>query len=472
MIHYHSTIHVEVMKMIDHYLEKHFQNWIEELKAFLRIRSISTHQYSNKQEMNQTIHFLKEHLWKIGFSEITTVHTDGYPIIIGNKMINEKYPTVLVYGHYDVQPEGDMNLWKSHPFCPEIRNGCIYSRGAADDKGQLWIQLKAIQALHELHPKLPVNFKLILEGEEEIGSTSLKEFLLKEKIAADYVVISDTAMLSDDVPSICYGLRGSISFEIIVQGPNRDLHSGSFYGGAVQNPIFALLQLLQSMKSKEGKILIKGFYEDVEPIKPQEKEEFEHLPFDLQRLKERIGVSELFGEPGYSYFERIWTRPTLEVTSITGGSQEKEKHNVIPSIAKAKMICRLVLHQKPTKIKQMILKHIKEHVPVGVTVDVYFLDESEPYVLPIDTPLLQMAKEAFEETFEQRVYFIRAGGSIPIVPILHRTLQAPILLLGFSSPTANVHGPNEHLPLDIFQKGVKSLYSFYIKLGESYAKNN
>jgi acetylornithine deacetylase/succinyl-diaminopimelate desuccinylase-like protein len=385
---------------------------------------------------------------------------------------NQKFPTVLIYGHYDVQPEGDMNLWESHPFHPEIRNGCIYARGAADDKGQIWIQLKAIQALHKLHPKLPVNFKMILEGEEEIGSKNLKKYLLKEKIDADYVVISDTAMLSDDVPSICYGLRGSLSFEIQVQGPNRDLHSGSFYGGAVQNPIFALSQLLQSMKSKDGKILIKNFYEDVETVKPQEKAEFERLPFDLQKLKESIGVSDLFGEPGYSYFERIWTRPTLEVTSITGGSQGKEKHNVIPSMAKARVICRLVPQQQPTKVKQMILEHIKEHLPVGVKVEVHFLDESEPYVLPIDTPLLQMAKEAFEEAFEQRVYFIRAGGSIPIVPILHRTLQAPILLLGFSSPTANVHGPNEHLPLDLFQKGVKSLYSFYIKLGESYAKNH
>jgi acetylornithine deacetylase/succinyl-diaminopimelate desuccinylase-like protein len=231
MIRCHFTINVEVMKMINDYIEKHFNNWMEELKEFLSIRSISTHQYSNKQEMDKTIHFLKEHLWKVGFSEIKIVNTDGYPIIVGTKMISEKFPTVLIYGHYDVQPEGNMNLWKSHPFKPEIRNGCIYARGAADDKGQLWIQLKAIQALHELHPKLPVNFKIILEGEEEIGSKNLKKFLLNEKIDADYVVISDTAMLSDDVPSICYGLRGSVSFEIQVQGPNRDLHSGSFYGG-------------------------------------------------------------------------------------------------------------------------------------------------------------------------------------------------------------------------------------------------
>ncbi|WP_035098638.1 dipeptidase [Anoxybacteroides tepidamans] len=454
--------------MISNYIENHFHTWLEELNKFLQIRSVSTHQYSNQQAMNRAVYFLQQHLQNIGFSETKIVNTNGYPIIIGNKSVDPRYPTILIYGHYDVQPEGDIRQWDSNPFQLEIRNGYIYGRGAADNKGQLWMQLKTLQSLNSLDPSLPVNFRIIIEGEEEIGSKSLKQLLQKELIKADCVVISDTAMLGDDIPSICYGLRGFIGFEIIVQGANQDLHSGSFYGGTVPNPVHALACLLQSMKSADGKIVIEGFYDDVAPIPLQEKEEFAQLPFDLLQLQRKIGISEWFGEPGYSYFERIWTRPTLEITSITSGNEEMEEHNIIPSIARAKGLCRLVPNQHPANIKRAIARHIQQHTPPGVNVNVRFADEAMPYVLPIDHPLLPIAKEALEQSFKKHAYYIRAGGSIPIVSLLHEHLQAPVLLLGFSSPTANAHGPNERLSLDVFRKGIKSLYSFYRKFGEWY----
>lgn len=439
--------------------------YIEELKDFISIPSISALS-GHQQDINKCAEFLINHLRQIGFENVQLIHTSGNPVVYGDWLHAPGKPTVLVYGHYDVQPADPIELWDSPPFQPEIREGLLFGRGATDNKGQCFAQLKSFEILFKTTGRLPVNVKLLIEGEEEIGSPSIASFLehYKDRLNSDVIVISDTAMLSENQPSICYALRGLLGFQIDVKGPRVDLHSGSMYGGAVQNPIHALVQLLASMRNEKGQITIDGFYEDVVPITEEEKQSLLSLPFHEKELMERIGVTELSGEEGYTTLERVWVRPTLEINGIDGGYQGEGIKTIIPSEAHAKVTCRLVPDQDPATIERCIRKHIERHTPKGVQVDIKFREHSHPYAISIHHPLIQLAAESYGRAYGVPACLVRAGGSIPIVEHLYRRLKCPVILMGFGSPTANVHAPNEHFSLDNFEKGILTLCDYWLNL--------
>lgn len=441
------------------------KEYIEELKDFISIPSISTLS-EHQQDINTCAKFLVNHLRKIGFENVQLIHTTGNPVVYADWLHAPGKPTVLVYGHYDVQPVDPIEQWESPPFQPEIREGLLFGRGATDNKGQCFTQLKSFEILFKTIGRLPVNVKLLIEGEEEIGSPNIASFLdrYKDRLNSDVIVISDNAMLSEKQPSVCYALRGLLGFQIDVKGPRVDLHSGSMYGGAVQNPIYALVQLLSSMRNEKGQITIDGFYEDVVPLTEDEKRSLLSLPFHEKELMEKIGVTELAGEEGYTTLERVWARPSLEINGIFGGFQGEGIKTIIPSEAHAKVTCRLVPDQDPTIIERCIHKHIERHTPKGVQVDVKFREHIHPYAISIHHPLIQLAAESYERAYGISACLIRAGGSIPVVEHFSRRLKRPVILMGFGSPTANVHAPNEHFSLASFEKGILTLCDYWLKL--------
>lgn len=418
--------------------------------------------------MRECAEYLHDQLEKIGMHNVKVYETKGHPVVYADWLnAGKNKPTILIYGHYDVQPVDPIYLWTTLPFEPSVRNGNIYARGSADDKGQVFVHVKAIEAHLKNHNSLPINIKLIFEGEEEIGSENLEQFINdnKELLKADVVVISDTAMYDKGYPAIGYALRGLCYVEVEVTGPNKDLHSGQ-YGGAVENPINALANIITKLKDDKGRILIEGFYDDVVPLSEQERKEFTKLPFDDNRYKQSLGIDELFGEQGYSTLERLWSRPTLDCNGIWGGFTGEGAKTVLPSKVYAKISMRLVPNQVPRKIEKQFTDFIKKITPKTVKLKVKGLHYGVPAMTPIDSKWINAAFNALRQGFGKEPVFIREGGSIPIVVTFQEVLNTPAVLLGFGMPDENAHSPDEHFDLDNFQKGIITSSIFYYELAK------
>jgi acetylornithine deacetylase/succinyl-diaminopimelate desuccinylase-like protein len=397
-----------------------------------------------------------------GADKAVIMPSAGNPIVYGEKMVNPDAKTVLIYSHYDVMPAEPLELWKSNPFEPEVRDGRIYARGADDDKGQAFIQVKAFEYLVK-NNLLTHNVKFIFEGEEEIGSPSLEGFCQanKELLKADVILVSDTSMLGADLPSLTTGLRGLAYWEIEVTGPNRDLHSGHF-GGAVANPINVLCQMLSQVVDANGRITVPGFYDDVEEVPQAEREMIASIPFDEAKYKQAIGVNALFGEKGYSTLERNSCRPSFDVCGIWGGYTGEGSKTVLPSKAYAKVSCRLVAHQDHHKISQLFADYIQSIAPDTVQVKVTPMHGGQGYVCPISLPAYKAAEKGFEKAFGKKPLAVRRGGSIPIIATFEEVLGIKTVLMGFGLESNAIHSPNENMPLDIIRKGIEAVVEFHL----------
>lgn len=444
--------------MKEHQLELYFQDHrsehLEELELFLRIPSVSSLS-EHKEDMQRAAEWLVKAFEKAGLENVKIDETGGHPLVYADWLHAEGKPTVLVYGHYDVQPVDPLHLWESPPFQPQVRDNKIYARGASDDKGQTFMHIKAAEALLQLDGELPVNMKFIIEGEEEIGSPSLPAYVEKNKdaLASDLIVISDTGMQGPGRPAVCYGLRGLAGVQIDVKGPKGDLHSG-LYGGAVQNPLHAIVEILETFRDKEGVIQVEGFYDDVLPVSDKERAEFAALEFNLENEKKELGITEDFGEKGYSFVERTWIRPTLEINGITGGFSGEGIKTVLPAEASSKITCRLVPNQDPDDIIAKLKAHVEAHKPRGVSVEITEFDKGKPFLTPFDHPAIQAAGRSYEKIYGVPTAFTRMGGSIPIVTEFVEILERPVVLMGFGLASENFHAPNEHFHLENFDKGL------------------
>lgn len=459
------------LEKLDHYFKENREKHLEELNEFLRIPSISALS-EHKADMQKAAEWLVQSFDEIGLENVAIDETDGHPVVYADWLHAEDKPTILVYGHYDVQPVDPVELWDSAPFEPEIRDNKLFARGASDDKGQVFMHLKAVEALMKQTGKLPVNVKFLIEGEEEVGSPSLEKYILenKEKLAADIIVISDTGMQGPGQPAVCYGLRGLCGVQIDVKGAKGDLHSG-LYGGGVQNPIHAIVELLSTFRDKEGTIAIEGFYDNVRDLTEEERTAYEALEFDEDALKEEIDVPELFGEKGFSYLERTWTRPTLEINGVFGGFSGEGIKTVLPAEAGAKITCRLVPDQDPEEIVEKLKAHIDKHQPTGVTVTVTEFDKGKPFITPFDHPAIQAAGRSYEKVYNVPTAYTRGGGSIPIVAAFDEILELPVVLMGFGLSTENFHAPNEHFHLENFDQGLRVIGDYYYEI-ENISKEN
>ncbi|QHJ70413.1 dipeptidase [Planococcus halotolerans] len=447
-------------KQIERYFQQHRGDHLEELKSFLRIPSVSSLS-EHKEDMLTAAEWLVNAFEKAGMENVKIDETGGHPLVYADWLHAEDKPTVLVYGHYDVQPVDPLHLWESSPFDPQVRDNRLYARGASDDKGQTFMHIKAAEALLQLNGELPVNMKFIIEGEEEIGSPSLPAYVEKNKDAleADLIVISDTGMQGPGRPAVCYGLRGLAGIQIDVKGPKGDLHSG-LYGGAVQNPLHAIVEILESFRDKEGVIQVEGFYDDVLPVSDKERAEFASLEFDLDNEKKELGITEDFGETGYSFVERTWIRPTLEVNGITGGFSGEGIKTVLPAEASSKITCRLVPDQDPDDIVAKLKAHVESHKPAGVSVEITEFDKGKPFLTPFDHPAIQAAGRSYEKIYGVPTAFTRMGGSIPIVAAFDEILERPVVLMGFGLASENFHAPNEHFHLENFDKGLRVICDY------------
>jgi acetylornithine deacetylase/succinyl-diaminopimelate desuccinylase-like protein len=417
--------------------------------------------------MERCAEWLRDRLLAAGMAEARVIPTPGHPLVYAERPHPEPgRPTVLVYGHYDVQPVDPLELWDSPPFDPQVREGRLYARGAADDKGQLHMHLAAVRALLQTGDELPVGIRFLIEGEEETGSGNLEEFLRAnpEMLAADVAVISDTSFFAAGVPSIAYGLRGMAYMQLDVQGPASDLHSGSF-GGAVMNPAEAVVRVLGALKDDRGRIVVPGFYDRVRPLTEREREEFRRLPFDEEEYALSLGVSELWGEEGYTTLERVWARPTLEVNGVWGGFTGEGSKTVLPAEAHAKISCRLVPDQDPEETAELVERYVRELCPPGVRVSVRRMHGGKPALVPLDHPAMRAASRAVERGFGTPPVFIREGGSIPVVASFAELLGIPTVLMGVGLPDENAHAPNEWLLLDNYYNGIRSAVALYEELG-------
>ncbi len=455
------------MEKIIKYIDANKERYLEELKDFLRIPSISNEE-THKGDVRNAALWLEKHLNGIGLENIKLYETEGHPIVYADWLkAGNDVPTVLIYGHYDVQPVDPIDLWTDPPFEPVVKGNKIYARGSADDKGQIFIHIKSLEAHLKNNGKLPINIKVIFEGEEEVGSVNLHKFLevQSDLLKADYVVISDTSMYTDNLPSICYGLRGLCYMQIDVVGPNRDLHSGSF-GGGVNNPINALAELINKLRDEKGKILIDGFYDDVLKLTDEEREEFKRLPFDEKAYMKDLNVEELTGEEGYTTVERVSARPTLDCNGIWGGYQGLGAKTVLPSVAGAKISMRLVPNQDPDKVAELFEKFIYKIAPKSLKVKVTSLHGGKPSVTAIDTPAIKAAVKSLKKAFGVDPVFFKEGGSIPIVNSFNEILGADAILLGFGLPDDNIHSPNEKFDLGNFYKGISTIAYYYEELSK------
>lgn len=449
------------MSQLSEFLSSHHDQNVEELKELLRIPSISSLS-EHKEDIQKAATWIAHKLEGIGMEHVQIVQTKGHPIIYADWLHQENAPTVLVYGHYDVQPVDPVHLWETPPFEPTIRDEKIFARGATDDKGQTFLHIKAVETLLALNEKLPVNVKFCIEGEEEIGSPHLPQYLSenKEKLVCDVVVISDSDMWDRGVPAITYSLRGLCALEFSLKTANSDLHSGMF-GGGIQNANHLLVQLLSTLHDENGKVNVDHFYDDVVELTEFEKEQIKALGFDQEKLKKSLGLTELTGgENNYPYPEKISSRPTLEINGLWGGFQGEGTKTVIPNEAHAKITCRLVHNQNPEKIQGLIKNHLEEHAPKGCTLQVTLQDTGNPFLTPIDSPMIQKAAEAYEKVYGKAPVYKREGGSIPIVSDFNQALNAPVVLMGFGLPDENLHAPNEHFNLENFDKGILTICSF------------
>ena len=402
----------------------------------------------------------------MGLEHVRLEETPGHPIVYGEWLHAEGAPTILFYGHYDVQPVDPVDLWESPPFEATIRDGEIYARGAADDKGQIFMHFKAIEAHMKQNDRLPVNMKVLLEGEEEVGSENLDDFIRahRDLLKADVVVISDSPMFDRGVPSICYGLRGLAYFQIDVRGSDSDLHSGSF-GGAVANPAIVLAQILAQMKDKGGRIKIEGFYDDVVELTEEERAAWKQLPFNEKQYQRELGAPKLFGESGYSTLERIWARPTFEVNGLLSGFTGEGAKTVLPAVAMAKVSMRLVPNQDPDKVAAQFEAYVKKVAPKTVDVKVTRMHGGRPWMTDYHNDYVQAASRAIEKGFGQKPVFNREGGSIPVVFTFQQELGLPSVLFGVGLPDENAHAPNEKLDLGNFHNGVIASAILYEEIG-------
>lgn len=448
------------MSTVKNYIEKHRERFLEELFELIRIPSVSSKE-ENRDDMHRAALHIKESLIKAGAEKAEVCPTDGHPVVYAEKIISPDVPTILVYGHYDVQPAEPLELWDSEPFDPVIRDGKIWGRGADDDKGQLFMHLKAFEFMNE-SGTLPCNVKFMIEGEEEIGSSNLEKFCLenRNKLSADVILISDTTMISPENPSITSGLRGLSYMQVEVTGPNRDLHSG-LYGGAVVNPCNVLCEMIASLKDKNNHITIPGFYDKVRECTIEEREEMARRPFNRDDFKRSVGVKELAGEAGYSDTERIGIRPTLDVNGIWGGFTGEGTKTILPSKAYAKISMRLVPDQDAEETAKLFEKHFLSIAPEGVEVKAEYLHGGQAYVSPLDTPEYQAAALAVEETFSKKPIPVRSGGSIPIVSTFEKVLGIKSILMGFGLESDAIHSPNENFPLFNFFKGIETIPLYY-----------
>ncbi|MFO7447194.1 MAG: dipeptidase [Ignavibacteriaceae bacterium] len=444
------------MQEVINYIQLNGDSYVEELKEFLRIPSISTLP-ENKDDINRCAAFVADKLKSAGMSRVEIFKTEGHPIVYGEWLGAPGKPTVLIYGHYDVQPVDPVELWDSPPFEPVIKDGKIYARGATDDKGQVFMHIKSTEAFFKTMGSLPVNIKFLIEGEEEIGSANLELFIGNntDLLKCNAVLVSDTALYAPGLPTLTYGLRGLSYMEVEVVGPNRDLHSGSF-GGSVANPINILAEIIAKLQDKDGRIRIPGFYDDVLKLTKKERDNFKVLKFSDKKFAKDLGVGELKGEKGFTTLERLWARPTLDCNGIIGGFTGKGAKTVIPSTATAKISMRLVPNQDPKKIARLFEKYIKKIAPKSVKVTVRDLHGAIASLTPLSDKATIAAAKAMEKAFGKKTVYVREGGSVPIVAVFAKVLKAPTVLMGLGLNSENLHSPNEHFNLNHFNLGIKS----------------
>ena len=455
------------MEDIKNYILNNKGRFIDELFGLIKIPSISA-KAENKEDMHKAALYLKSAFLNAGVDKAEVMPSKGNPVVYAEKTINSKLPTILVYGHYDVMPVEPLDLWKSPPFEPEIRDEKIYARGADDDKGQLFMHVKALEFMVKTG-KLPCNVKFMIEGEEEVGSPSLEQFCKDNKglLKADIILVSDTGMIAKDIPSITTGLRGLAYWEVEVTGPARDLHSGIF-GGAVANPINVLSKMIANVLDENGKITIPGFYDDVLEASKEERALLSKSPFNEDEFKKSVGVAELAGEKGYTTMERTGIRPTFDVCGIWGGYTGEGAKTVLPSKASAKISCRLVPNQNHEKIAELFAKYFESVAPKTVKVNVKSLHGGQGYVCPIDTIAYKAAEKAYIETFGKQPVPYRSGGSIPIISTFENVLGIKSVLMGFGLESDAIHSPNENYPLYNFYKGIETIPYFYKYYSEAF----
>lgn len=458
------------MSVID-FVERHQGEFLEELKDFLRIPSIST-RTENKVDVERAANWLADKLPSSGIQNVQIVPTAIHPIVYGETAQLPGKTTILLYGHYDVQPPEPLNLWASPPFEPVVRGGNLYARGSADDKGQVHLHLKALEALHEAEGELPVNVKVLIEGEEEIGSKNLWNFVTdnRRRLRADALVLSDTSMLARGVPSITYGLRGLNYYQVEVTGPAQDLHSGVF-GGAAPNPITILAEAISQLHDRNLRVTVPHFYDDVAKLSAAERKAIASLPWQEKEFRKIVGAPDLCGEEGFSVLERIWCRPTLELNGIWGGYTANGAKTVIPSKASAKLSTRLVPNQDPEEIARLVEGHVRRLLPRCVSCKFDVLSKGGPWLADYHHEIFQKAIASLEMGFAKKAAFIREGGSIPFVAQIHALLKIPCVLLGFGLPDENAHAPNEHLSLENYFGGLRSVALFYKHLGANRARD-
>jgi acetylornithine deacetylase/succinyl-diaminopimelate desuccinylase-like protein len=453
---------------IDRYVKENEPRFLEELKDFLRIPSISTLP-ENKEATHRAADFVVDHLLAAGLENVELIETERHPLVYADWLHAPSKPIVLCYGHFDVQPPDPLELWESPPFEPLERNGNLYARGSADDKGQMFSHIKAMEAIKAVYGRIPVNVKFLIEGEEEVGGLSVAEYVAANpgKLKADVALVSDTEMYAAGLPTLNIGLRGLVYMEIESRGPVRDLHSG-LYGGAAPNAIFGLIELLAKAKDAEGHIQIPRIYDDVEAASAEEKESWSHLPFDEDEyLQTEVGSTELTGEPGYSVFERTWARPTLEVHGIAGGFTGTGAKTVIPAKATAKVSIRLVPRQDPQKVVRAVEQWVKENSPRGIQCEVRVLSAGPGLMVNIDHPAIRVAAKAFSDILGKPTVFTRSGGSIPIVGDFATHLGIPTILMGFGLPDDGLHSPNEKYNIRNYYDGIRTLAHFFEEYGHA-----
>jgi acetylornithine deacetylase/succinyl-diaminopimelate desuccinylase-like protein len=456
-------------KIID-FINTHRDRYVDELKNYLAIPSISALP-QHAADVRRCAEWTVQEMQRIGLQNVRLIETPGHPVVYGDWLGAGDAPTILFYGHYDVQPVDPLDLWESPPFEATVRDGEIYARGAADDKGQVFMHFKAIEAHLKETGRLPVNMKIILEGEEEVGSSHLDDFVRDHKsdLAADVVVISDSPMFDRGIPSICYGLRGLVYFQIDLRGTKSDLHSGSF-GGAVVNPAMAICQVLAQMKDRGGRVKIPGFYDAVRPLRDEERAEFKKLPFNETRYRKELGAPKLFGESGYSTLERVWARPTFEVNGLLSGFTGEGAKTVIPAVSMAKVSMRLVPDQDPDKIADLFESYVKKIAPKTVDLKVTRMHGGKPWMTDFDNPYVQAAGRAIEKGFGKTPVFNREGGSIPVVATFQEILGLPSVLFGVGLPDENAHAPNEKLDLGNFHGGIISSAFLYDEVANARSR--
>jgi acetylornithine deacetylase/succinyl-diaminopimelate desuccinylase-like protein len=449
------------------YANQNQQRFLGELKDLLRIPSVSTLP-QHKDDVQRAAEFVASDMRRIGLENVEIIPTKGHPLIYGDWLHAPGKPTVLCYAHYDVQPPDPLNEWITPPFEPTERNQNIYARGAVDDKGQLWMEIKAVEALMAGgNGELPLNVKFLLEGEEEVGGESIAEYIRKQKskLKADFALVCDTELFAPNLPTLCVGLRGLVYTEIEASGAKTDLHSG-MYGGAAPNPFFALIEIISKLKDSKGRILIPGFYKNVKAPSKAELKDWKRLPFKEERYrKTEVGSKSLTGEPGFSVLHRTWARPTLEVHGMPGGFTGAGAKTVIPARASAKVSMRLVPNQEPDDILKRYTAYVKKLTPKGIDINVKVYSKGPACVIGTDNRFIQSATEALHEVFKKDTVFIRSGGSIPIVADFQDVLKIPSVMMGFGLPDDNLHAPNEKFHIPNFYRGIESIIRFFEKVG-------